>query len=562
MERKPRYSGGIETRTESDVTNFETKRCYESSKVLKEHGCLVPVAGMRLFHGRAHEGGNFKVNPFFDNAGNATGNHNINRGLTALHVATYETAYKFAVARARQKGTSAEISEVEITDQEASFFDMNQTWGERASHGKEIKQAFAESLPGILQGIVLSADDYKTLDHNRLAELIRNSSKSPVVYDDRYIRPYTQTLRISEDGVRKVLGTINARAYVLGSRDSHGAMSDCISAMMRKGGDISIDIANNSNRVMSCPINREYIQQWMRDMHIVGVCCGINSVTLGETIHEAFQVFNLETINSKEQLEKAREARMRAFGGATRRIYSILNRPESLKRETPLRYIDMDRRVTAAELIESAKQVSPKYRRIYESSAGNWEGFTLEEHTETALRIFDTSYKSTLPRSVYDLGRLCLLVHDIGKPIARKNGQDQEPYNADYARMFLKDIGAPKELVEAVPDIITVGKSDSDRFMLAKTPEARDEAKQRLYQTSGKIVKKLFGIDEKSPDFKSCVSTLSALCRTISTCDGASYTTYTSTRKKSGLSHRNMNKRFNDTYNSASNNPEYIRPKQ
>lgn len=562
MERKPRYSGGIETRTESDVTNFETERCWRSAEKLKGTGCLLPAAGKQLFHGRAAEGESFKVDEFFNNAGNSTGNRNINRGVSALHVAPYETARKFAEARARQKHTQAEVAAVEIPDKEASFFDMNQPWSERANRAEEIHHAYADSLPSFLEGTTLSADDYKTLDQKRLTDLIRYSSGHNMVIDERNIPSYARELSISHQGARQIIGAINARCHVLFSRDAHGAMSDCINCMMSQPGDLSMTIPTKTENC-NCPISREYVQQWMRDMHVVGVRCGIRSATLGETIQDTYQVFNLESVRSKEQYEKGREARQRAFGGATFRIHNILNRPEAVRHKSPLEYIDMDRRVSPTELIESAKDVSRKYKDIFESSAGNWEGYTLEEHTETALRIFDTSYKSTLPRSVYDLGRLCLLVHDIGKPIARKNGHDQEPYNADYSRMFLKDIKAPQELVDAVPDIITVGKSASDKYMLAKRNGlSEQEAKKQLYDSCSGIVKKLFHIDERSSDFKSCVSTLSALCRTLSICDGAAYTTYASTRKKNGVRHHNMNNRYNATFNSAANNPDYVRERQ
>lgn len=562
MEKKPRYSGGIETRTESDVTNFETERCWRSAERLKRTGCLLPAADRELYHGRAAEGGTFRVDEFFNNAGNSTGNRNINRGISALHVAPYETARKFAEARARQKHTAAEVSAVEIPDKEATFFDMNQTWSERAGRAREIHDAYAASLPSFLQGTTLSANDYNTLNQNRLTDLIRYSNDHNMAVDERHIPLYCKELNISPAGARQVIGAINARCYVLSSHDAHGAMSDCLSAMMHQPGDITMMIDTSSER-RRCPISREYIQQWMRDMHVVGVRCGINSATLGEVIEDTYQVFNLESVRSKEQYEKAREARQRAFGGATFRIHNILNSPEAAKRNTPLEYIDMNRRVSPAELIDSAKNVSRKYKDIFESSAGNWEGYTLEEHTETALRIFDTSYKSTLPRSVYDLGRLCLLVHDIGKPIARKNGHDQEPYNADYSRMFLKDIKAPQELVDAVPDIVTVGKTASDSYMLAKrNGQSEADAKKHLYDACAGITKKLFHIDERSSDFKSCVSTLSALCHTLSICDGAAYTTYASTRKKNGIRHHNMNDRYNATFNSAASNPDYVREKQ
>ena len=137
----------------------------------------------------------------------------------------------------------------------------------------------------------------------------------------------------------------------------------------------------------------------------------------------------------------------------------------------------MDMHVSPAALIDSATRVSPKYQQLFESGTGVKEGFTLRQHTETALEIFDASYKANLPRSVYDFGRLCLLVHDIGKPEAAKRGANQEPFNAKISRDFLRDIHAPKEFADAIPEIITAGAEAASEYMLKKD-EGEEEGRQ------------------------------------------------------------------------------------
>ena len=563
MEKRPKYSGGIETRTESDATNFELRRNYEASQKLKKLGTLIPVAGKKFYHGRAFEGEEFSVDPFFNNADNATGNRNINKGETVLHVAGHQTAREFAEARARRKGTMAEIAEMEISDQEASFFDCDQDEEDHNGRTEEARAAFAESFPEPVTGTVLSMEDYKSLDQNAFRELIQFAANTPILPEED-IPKFARILSISEDGARKLIGSINARSTVLRARDPHVRMSKHLLSMLDQKGDVAIwtTVADRDGKTKSihCPINREFVHQWMRDNHIIGIKCSVNSATLGKPVFDAYEIFSLEDVKSKEQAEAARESRMRIFGGASLRVFGLLNGRESRRRaETPLTYLSMDRRGTPREFIDSAKQVGPKYQQLFEAGAGVKEGFTIEEHTETALRLFDASYKSNLPRSIYDFGRLCLLVHDIGKSVGRQNDQDQEGYNAMFSMDFLKDIKAPKELVDAVPLIITEGMEAAAGTILNKTPENQS----KLWLTSHRIAKKLFGIDERSPDYQSCVKTVYHLCRTLAECDGAAYSTYAiTTRTSSGVKHYNGNERHSRTFNSESNNPEYIRSKK
>ena len=562
MERRPKYSGGIETRAETDSDTFETERMRRSAEKLKRTGVLVPAAGKKFYHGRAHEGDRFAVDPFFNNSGNTTGNHNINKGETVLHIASHDTAKAFAEARARRKGSTAEIVEIEIPDQEASFFDCDRYEDDIGGGGRNVekaREAFMESFPDPVTNTIFSLEDYKTIDHRMLDNLIKYASKYPVI-PEKEISEYAKKLNISEAGARAVIGSINVRSTIHNSSDPHATMSRNIMGMLDQRGDVTVPVTvanpvESGPRTMYCPINREYIHQWMRNEHIIGIKCSVFSATLGRPLNDTYEVFSLEEVKGREQMEEARSSRMRIFGGAALRVHQLLNRPEAKRGETPLRYVNMERLSTPSELIDSAKRVSPRYKQLFEGSAGVKEGLTIEQHTETALRLFDASYKSNLPRSVFDLGRLCLLVHDIGKSAANRDGGSQDDYNRYYSKEFLTSIGVPKELTNTIPDIVTDGMEAAEGVVLGKTPDDNT----RLWLKSDRIAKKMFNIDERSPSYKSCVSTIFHLCISLMVCDGGAYTSYAVTRRD-GIMHHNSNPRFDQTFNSGTN-PEFIRAK-
>ena len=581
MEKQPRYNGGIETRIESDVTNFERRKCRDGAETLRRTGVLIPTAGKTYYHGRAHEGENFAVDVFFNNAGNATGNANVNAGETVLHVAgTHRTAERFAASRAARKGVVAEVAEVVIPDREATFFDCN-IGDTSPEETQERREAIISTLPSFLSGITLSAEDYKTIDTEALLGFFRSrgSAKEKYFTADAEIPFIATRLKVSIDGARAIAGAVNTYYYVATHKNPAMGMSRCLLKMVQQKGDLQLSLDDQSafkgrepaydkyGRPIErlYPISREYLHKWMRDMHIVGIKANVHSATLGDYVDDAYEIVSLEDARSKEQMERSLEIRRKSYGGAARRIYRLLNNPESMKQpETPLQYLSMDRHVSPTSLVDSAARVSPKYQQLYESGTGVKEGFTLRQHTETALEIFDASYKANLPRSVYDFGRLCLLVHDIGKPEAAKRGANQEPYNAKISRDFLRDIHAPKEFADAIPEIITAGAEAASEYMLSKGEEQKKAAKRKLATVSAEIAKKLFNISPMDPMYRSCVQTVFDICYALVICDGGAYTTNASTRAQKGgivLRHYNTNKRFDNTFKLGQHNPNYIRPR-
>ncbi len=93
-------------------------------------------------------------------------------------------------------------------------------------------------------------------------------------------------------------------------------------------------------------------------------------------------------------------------------------------------------------IVAAANEV-PGFDKVFEADAGNWEGYTLEEHTEKILRNFDENFADRLPVELLAPMRLALVVHDLGKPAAAAQHQkhNQAQYNTEKASQFVNVLG-------------------------------------------------------------------------------------------------------------------------
>ncbi len=77
---------------------------------------------------------------------------------------------------------------------------------------------------------------------------------------------------------------------------------------------------------------------------------------------------------------------------------------------------------------------------------GELERFTLGEHTETVLRMFDETFADVLPAKLLPVMRLIILTHDLGKPEAVRHGKknDQKEFNLKEGGGFFNELGIEK----------------------------------------------------------------------------------------------------------------------
>ena len=85
---------------------MKNQEIKEALNILIEKGMFERVRDIKLYHGRVGESdkiGQWKVEPEFNNASNATGNHNVNK-IKALSTSTdRQVAESYAKKRLKEK---------------------------------------------------------------------------------------------------------------------------------------------------------------------------------------------------------------------------------------------------------------------------------------------------------------------------------------------------------------------------------------------------------------------------------------------------------------------------
>ncbi len=288
------------------------------------------------------------------------------------------------------------------------------------------------------------------------------------------------------------------------------------------------------------PINLEYAERYMREAHIVAAQQPVDSVTLDRTI-QAVSFFDLDKIGTREQIDIQRHDMLQKMRGLID-VFPQLPNLEDAGAASPLIVALQDAHVKPHQLLDTAKQIG-EFKKIYESDAGNWERFTLEEHTETVLRNFDENFADIIPVEYLVPLRLAILVHDLGKPLAVSRGekQNQKSYNAFYAKDFLRSIGIDSRMQELISAIITDG---ADLAFKLQTQPQNENTRLAMEIYAEDVLKRYLGTNMIS---SSQVQAFSQMCKILQLCDGGAYTDMAITRRPTKGSFRNapsFNKSF------------------
>lgn len=316
----------------------------------------------------------------------------------------------------------------------------------------------------------------------------------------RYILPYAPTLL--------------ARTFV---RHAEGIVYE----------DIQVTDKQRGQHTESLAVNLEYVASFMRNAHIVGVREWLNSGTLRRPI-DAVSFFDLEKISTAQSLERQSTERQRMGNLA----HGLGRSMEELPRREPLLQQLNNPYAKPQELLAAAKQV-PQYEVIFEMKTGVWEGFTLEQHTETVLRNFDENYADKLPVELLSVMRLAIICHDIGKPAAVREGDwaREADYNAAFAAHYMNTLQVDEKMQQFIQRLI--GPIQGKIMQLDILSNTSAEADIRTIADSA--MKELLGGQLPSQnDQQSFID----CARMLQMCDGGAYTSMAVTRTSTG-SHRN-----------------------
>ena len=551
----------IETRREVD-RSIEQTEAYKGAETLTQLGVLSKMKDVDLFHGRAGDGrGGWQVRADFNNSGNETGHHNINK-IPALNTGSVTTARDFAEARARRQGASvAEVHRIKSSNPDARIINPNFDWRSLSKFQRDdAVRAIRKTLPDVLDGISV---DFK--DRNSgLGRVFSPSDFSSggeygsfTVSDD--IQRISAKLNIRQEMVSKISGARNARILL-------GNYPECTSNIVYAFSDgkdsISLNFVSGRKRI---PIDREYVGNWLKNMDVVGANIPVHSATLGRDVNNCL-LFELDDINTEERLEQNREAMQRRMGKMALRIYEKLHRPqdgaeantEMSEDERQKECDQLNRELDnyfCAEITRAGQKIGldiengmdthewtdpAQLRRLLNAiKAGRGEKVetaTSNKNGEVVNLLSENLYAS--PQDIIEsakktpgykrLFEAAIITHDIGKGVAASRGDkaNQKAYNVAYADDFLKKNGVDEDMRKLIVSMIGDGMDASTDWAIRGGSDAK------FYDYCKRTVGDFLGTTPARDDVRG----FAQLELALQTCDSASYTDMAVTRSRTSNS--------------------------
>ena len=502
-------------RREAAANEVEQTKQHQAMQYLVKVGIFKKAKDLDLFHGRAGDGTNtWRVDPSFDNSGNKTGNHNINK-KPVLHTSNFDTAHQFSVARSAYTPESGEVYRIVSEDPDAVIVDEGSMSRFNDTELKSIEDALAATLPGITEGAPLDFDDRFALNHINPSAF---RGKYGIMFNDE-IEGIAKKLGLSQKTTERIGSAINTRKLI-----RHGNIRELCHAF--KDNETSILVKKLDGTRRPVPISQEYLTKWFRRNHIIGYKVRPNSATISQEV-EDYVLFDLEKINTDAEYGRISRERNRRYGN----IVSVASKNSAGNHSSRLiEALTHNLYIKPKEIVELAKSV-PGFKRVFEADAGNWEKYKLEEHTETVLRVFDHNFADAMPAAILPVMRMALLVHDLGKSeaVRRNDKANQKQYNIAAARLFLSVNKVDEPTTELITTMIGEGMDWSKRIFIDQKTDTNQLKQFSLFCEN--TMKKYLQTNQVD---QGTVLGFVNMLRVLQTCDSAAYTTMAVTRGPRG----------------------------
>lgn len=520
------------SRREADKANFEQSEAYQAIEALTDYGLLQEMSELYLYHGRSGDGTPWRVDPGFNNAGDSTGHNNINQ-TSALNTSHLDVARSFAMKRSDLDGLSPETHRIISSDPDARIIDINFNYDElNQAEKNDFRSAIRKTLPSIMEGAPIDFYERESLRGISPRDFV--SSSQDILFSEDYIEKNASRLHLSKNLTHSLLSTMNTKNLLSFYPET---LNDLMRAYIKNQDYIEIEEGSGVSEEL--PISREYLSSWFRSAHIVGCKTRVRSATLGHKIIDNYLLFDLEKVDTTAEEERKNKLRNRRLG----KIALAAEKNQSHGSE--LTYNLENNLYIEPESIISLAEQTPGYREMFEADAGNWEKYTLAEHTETVLRLFDDNYADKMPASTLPIMRMALLVHDIGKSEAARHNdrKNQHAYNLYYAEDFMRQNSVTPENQKLILSMIGTGSDYAASWGIDHNPEIGQE----FYDFCKKTMQDYLGT--RFVD-KYTITGFRDMLMVLQTCDSAAYTTMAVTRSaKNGVRYRNYGA-FNGSFES------------
>lgn len=515
----------IQTRQELTRSVDDAEK-YKALRTLAQVGLLTPLSEIETFHGRVrykNKDDIWQVDPAFVNHGNTTNNLNINQRST-LYTSERDVAESFARARKQEMSwkndpdeLQEEVHRIVSADPDASIINFSFDYSKLSP---EDKQRYLAAL----RTLAISISKGSPVDF---------SERDSIISLQNVIDQLQKPLIISEDvaEIANLAGISEKVALQLTSgHNAHQLMQTnpayLVHNLLEQRADIYVEnkIPVIDGEKKDLPINLEYVQRYLRTAHIVGAEGSVDSDTLNKKIRSVY-FFDLSKIGTQEQIVKKQEEIKQLLGGLIDKLPKI---PKDRNEDGQALFeVLEDLHAKPEKIIEAAKKVKG-YDEIFNMDAGNWEGFTTGEHTETVLRNFDENFADQIPAEYLYIMRLAILVHDIGKPIAAAKGEKrkQKEYNLAQAEHFLTQIGVDEKSKKLLTAIIGDGV---DLIFPIRMNRNNPKPNEDMHNLATNTLKEYLGSDDVT---EQQINAFIAMCDMLQTCDGGAYTSIAVTRRE------------------------------
>lgn len=516
----------------------------EAIELLKSYKILIPFDdNLQLYHGRSRtqtELGEWHVDPNYNNT-----NGNVNE-ISALNATTeMSRAQDFAFVRSTQNGGTPEVHRITTRDKGALIFDKdlglagdlfkvseNKLSESDKQKKQQIQQAFSVLTNfKITEASPLDFEQRKL--YTKIADAIKNWPKSgefesTKVYSKNDIKDIcaqlSKSVAISPEQLEAIVTKI-AGGNNMATTLKYNPQYAIEKYMFTSDSSPFKHIIGSGEG----PTNFEYLASWLAGNNIVGIKQKTPSANINNEV-DAYFLFDMTKINTQKANGDKIQQIINAFGPLAEFF-------EELSENDFVKEIE---NMSPKEMVELLKTKHISCKQLLEESAGVWEGFSVGEHTETVLRLFDKSYDE-MPSQLKSFMKLSILMHDIGKGVAvkKREPEKQKEWSEKYSQDLLEYLGVDQKYIDMVKFVALTSQEYTSLYYVKNINSVMDnlhtKALQTICDTMGEVPS------------EEAINGLVECCKAMQTCDSGAYTRFAVTRDKdSGFYYHNGNDRFTE----------------
>lgn len=510
-----------------NIMSVSQQKKQEAIEFFVRIGLLIPVDSLDLYHARTRKSDEQPGTWVVDPKRRFSGHNNGRRDLSTTESLEFAKGYAAQqVASMAKRGIEVKPEVYKIVSVVEGAFIIN-TKFDINNLSEEDKKKYEEYAPWLVAGRVSEYAPIDFRDRNRASEVFeyiriyREAAGLGFLTNDDVEKIFLELSQndsgLTKQLVKDIVGALNARMLVL-VRPQDAAYC------LQEGQDY----LPNKNGGSGIPLNLDYIAHFAKLWGIVGTKVEMTQYNGKE---DCYFFFDTYAINTRSAKAKMIADMMDNYSG----IIDLLGEFDD-KDNNVMKTLQESNPENIIDTLQADKRFAP----MFTASAGVWEGFSIGEHTETCLRIFDKGISSEMPKELHPYMRLAIICHDIGKGMPRENHDTQLYNNLKYARQFMAELGVPKEVIEVVCTIIEAQEYTSDYYV-----RGEKGAEKSLFLFLTAKLQKIYGIAPSDE----MVNGLMSMCKALQICDSGAYTIYGVTRdKKTGMYYKNGNKRFTESF--------------